>query len=166
MNLVEISQQQQEDPLSLTVKSTFSSMKELQDLAAPAAARVESVAEAAPAVEGSLTDISHSYAAVNLPEEANLPQQSTHVPAEYPPTLIPESPPIEVTIENVETQVKTNKIANEKLDDAQRAAFTQECSSQPLMLQDVHQITPQLYEGNNFTRTFSMYRYYYQTVHP
>ena len=122
----------------MDVKTTFNSIQELQYLVAPEAVHVESVT-AVPQVEGSITDISH--ARVNLPEQANLPVQSTHVP-DCP--SVDNSPPVEVEValEQVETQVDTQLNAKENLDDTQMATFTQECSSHPLMSQDAYQITP------------------------
>ena len=77
----EITQQkQQDDPLSMAVKTTFNSIKELQELAAPEAVCVESVV-AEPLVEGSITDISNAHIVLDLPAgEADLPVQSAHVP--------------------------------------------------------------------------------------
>ena len=150
-------QQDQDDPLTMAVKSTFNSIQELQDLAAPEAVHVESVI-AEPQVEGSITDISH--ARVNLADEANLPVQSAHVP-DYP--SVPNSPPIEteVSSQQVEAQVETELNGKENLDDTQRAAFTQECGSESLMSQVAYQMTPQLYEGTILFKTIfiDFYRY-------
>ena len=74
-----------------------------------------------------------------------MPVQSAHVP-DCP--IVDNSPPVEV-----ETEMDTQLNAKENLDDAQRATFTQECSSQPLMPQDAYQITPQLYEGTILIQT-------------
>ena len=76
----------------MAVKSTFNSIQELQDLAAPEAVCVESVI-AEPQVEGSITDISHAH--VNLADKANLPVQSAHVP-DCP--SVGNSPPVEVEV--------------------------------------------------------------------
>ena len=145
--------QQQQQQLQQQVKSTFNSIQELQDFAAPKAVHVESVITE-PQVEGSITDISHAH--VNLPDEAKLPVQSAHVP-DCP--SVPTSPPVEVEVDSqqVEAQVETQLNAKENFDDAQRAAFTQECSSQPLMSLDAYQITPQLYEGTISLQTMSVY---------
>ena len=116
----------------MAVKTTFNSIKELQELAAPEAVPVESVIPDKP-VQGSITDISNAHVAINLPADvADLPVQSTHVP-QCP--LAPNSPAIAVeeASEQVETQVESQWNATENHNDAQRAAFTQECSSQPLM---------------------------------
>ena len=120
-------QMQQDDPMSMTVKTTFNSIKELQELA-PEAVHVESLVPDPP-VEGSITDISNAHVAINLPaDEADLPVQSAHVP-QCP--LVPNSPPIAVeeASEQVETQVESQWNVKENHDDAQRADFTQECSS-------------------------------------
>ena len=161
----EITQKQQDDPLSLAVKTTFNSIQELQDLAAPEAVCVESTT-AEPQVEGSITDISHAH--VNLPDEANLPVQSAHHPdcpsvANSPPVEVEvaNSPPLEIEVasQQVETQADAQMNDKENLDDAQRAAFTQECSLQPLMSQDAYQITLQLYKGRLFSLKLFLYRF-------
>ena len=147
---------QQDDPLSMAVKTAFNSIKELQELATPEAVYVESVV-AEPLVERSITDISNAHVALNLPaDEADLPVQSAHV---HQCPSVPNLPPIEVEVasEQVETQVESQLNAKENHDDAQRATFTQECSSQPLMSQDVYQITPQLYEGTILLQTISVF---------
>ena len=133
----------------MAVKSTFNSIQELPDLATPEAVHVESVT-AEPQVEGSITDISHDC--INLPDTANLPVQSAHVPD--CPSLA-YSPPVEVEVasEQAETQVDAQLNAKENLDDAQRTALTQECSSQLLMFQDAYQIILQLYEGTILIKT-------------
>ena len=142
-------QQDEDDPLTMAVKSTFNSMQEFQDLAAPKAVCVQPVI-AELQVERSITDIRH--ACVNLADEANLPAQSVHVPDCL---SVPNSPPIEaeVSSQQVEAQVETELNGKENLDDAQRAAFTQECGSEPIMSQDAYQITPQLYEGTFLFKT-------------
>ena len=72
-------QMQQDDPLSMAVKTAFNSIKELQELAAPEAVHVDSLVPDPP-VEGSITDISNAHVAINLPaDEADLPVQSAHV---------------------------------------------------------------------------------------
>ena len=136
----------------MAVKSTFNSIQELQDLAAPEAVHVESVI-AEPQVEESITDISHAH--VNLADEANLPVQSAYVP-DCP--SVPNSPPIEVEVssQQVEAQVETELNGKENLDDAQKAAFTQECGSEPLMSQDAYQIAPQLHEDTILFKTLSL----------
>ena len=153
-------QMQQDDPLSMAVKTTFNSIKELQELAAPEAVRVDSLVPDPP-VEGSITDISNAHVAINLPaDEADLPVQSAHVP-QCP--SVPNSPPIAVeeASEQVETQVESQWNVKDNHYDAQRADFTQECSSQPLMSQDAYQITLQLYEGTllykNMCALFSIF---------
>ena len=149
-------QQQQDDPLSMAVKTTFNSIKELQELAAPEALHVESVI-AEPLVEGSIIDISNAHVVLNLPaDEADLPVQSAHVSQCL---SVPNSPPIEVEVasEQVETQVESQLNTKENHDDAQRATFTQEFSSQPLMSQDAYQRTPQLYEGTILLQTTSVF---------
>ena len=124
----------------------------MQELSAPEAVHVESLVPDPP-VEGSITDISNAHVAINLPaDEADLPVQSAHVP-QCP--SVPNSPPIAVeeASEQVETQVESQWNVKENHDDAQRADFTQECSSQPLMSQDAYQITLQLYEGTLLYKT-------------
>lgn len=136
----------QEDPLSMAVKTTFNTIQELQELGAPEAMRVESFIPDK-RVEGSITDISNAHVEINLPTvDADLPVQSAQVPL-HP--SVPNSPPIvvEEASSQLETQVQSQWNQKENHDDAQRAAFTQECSSQPLMSQDAYLITPQLYEG-------------------
>ena len=82
--------------------------------------------------------------------------QSAHVP-QCP--SVPNSPPIEVEVasKQVETQVGSQLNVKENHDDAQRATFTQECSSQPLMSQDAYQTTLQLYEGTILLQTISVF---------
>ena len=95
-------QQDQDDPLTMAVKSSFNSIQELQDLAAPEAVCVKSVI-AEPQVEGSITNISHGH--VNLADEANLPVQSAHVP-DCP--SLPNSPPTEAEISKLKHKWKHN----------------------------------------------------------
>ena len=116
-----------------------------------------------PPVEGSITDISNAHVAINpSTDEADLPVQSTHVP-QCP--SVPNSPPIAVeeAAEQVETQVESQWNVKENHDDAQRADFTQECSSQPLMSQDAYQITLQLYEGTLLYKTMCAFLLYFET---